>query len=221
MKKARYWIKAHPCAVLIFCMTLVLLWFYYLQKNNTPRYFVDMKIDDYIPFTPFFVIPYLSWFIYMAIVLSYFFIYSRADFIRAGFFILCGMSISMLCYTLFPYGNQLRPEIVGHSPAQRILRFVYDLDPPNNCLPSIHVLNTMGIHFAILRSPKFVHMKKLKFLSGVLMILICLSTVLIKQHSAADVILAAVLGMILYLLIYRPRQVKPGTTKIQRRNGKI
>jgi membrane-associated phospholipid phosphatase len=191
-------------------MALVLLWFYYLQKNNTPRYFIDMKIDDYIPFKPFFVIPYLSWFIYMAVALTYFFKNSRKDFVRAVFFIFCGMSVSMLCYTLFPSGNRLRPSLTdaGDSLSLRIVGFIYALDPPNNCLPSIHVLNTMGIHFSILYSPKFIHMRQLKCLSALLMVLICLSTVFIKQHSAADVISAVFLGTILYLLIYMPRRRK-------------
>jgi membrane-associated phospholipid phosphatase len=189
-------------------MVLVLFWFYYLQKNNTPRYFIDMKIDGYIPFKPFFVIPYLSWFVYMAIVLSYFFKYSRDDFVRAAFFIFCGMSVSMLCYTLFPYGNQLRPALgpatAGDGRILRLLRFVYASDPPVNCLPSIHVLNTMGIHFSVMNSPKFTHMKKLKYLSGILTVLICASTVLIKQHSMLDLVSAIVLGAVLHRIIYRP-----------------
>jgi membrane-associated phospholipid phosphatase len=210
MKKARCWIKAHPCSVLMFWMIAVMLWFYYLQKNNTPRYFVYMKIDDFIPFCPAFVIPYLSWFIYMAIVLLYYLKRSREDFVRAGLFILSGMSLSMLCYTLFPFGNQLRPALTGDGLVLRIMRFVYDSDPPINCLPSIHVLNTMGIYFSILHSPKFASMKKLKWASAFLTVLICLSTVLIKQHSAADVIAAIALGSVLYLFIYRaPRKSAP------------
>jgi hypothetical protein len=198
--------KAHPCAFLFCCIVPILLWFAYLQKYSPARIFIYMKIDDYIPFIPLFVFPYLSWFIYMAIPLTYFFIHSKPDFIKAGRFIVSGMAVCMLCYSLFPYGNPLRPEIDGHTLPLKLIKLLYAIDPPNNCLPSIHVLNSIGIHAAIAHSPLFAAKIAVKCLSGGLMALIASSTLFIKQHTLLDAALAVLLGMILYIVFFKTRK---------------
>ena len=42
---------------------LYLPWFAYLEKTVTKHFhIIHMKLDDYIPFLPVFVIPYFLWF---------------------------------------------------------------------------------------------------------------------------------------------------------------
>jgi hypothetical protein len=142
----------------------------------------------------------------MAIPLTYFFLYSKPDFIKAGRFIVSGMALCMLCYTLFPYGNPLRPVIGDHTLTLKLVKLLYTIDPPNNCLPSIHVLNSIGVHAAIVHSPMLIGMHAVKYLSGGLMVLIASSTLFIKQHSVIDVVLAGLLGIILYMIFFKARK---------------
>ena len=47
---------------------LYLPWFAYLEKTVTKHFhIIHMKLDDYIPFLPVFVIPYFLWFGYVAV----------------------------------------------------------------------------------------------------------------------------------------------------------
>ena len=50
--------------------------------------------------------------------------------------------------------------------------------------------------------------ERFRYGSGVLMVLICLSTVFIKQHSIIDVVAAIILSIPLYLLAYRFDQIR-------------
>ena len=52
--------------LLIFYMPIYLIWFAYLEKTvRTHFHVIYMKIDDYIPFCEYFIIPYLLWFLYI------------------------------------------------------------------------------------------------------------------------------------------------------------
>ena len=63
-------------------------------------------------------------------------------------------------------------------------------------------LKYIAAHIAISKSKFFKGKKILKAGSFVLMVLICLSTVFLKQHSVLDGIYAVILAFILYILIY-------------------
>lgn len=43
----------------------LLIWFSCIERSIVPKYVMHAKFDDYIPFVPIFIIPYLSWFIYI------------------------------------------------------------------------------------------------------------------------------------------------------------
>ena len=69
--------------------------------------------------------------------------------------------------------------------------------------PSIHVLNSIGVHIAVWRSDLLRNKKWVRYGSLTACILICMSTVFLKQHSVEDVISACVVVVPLYLIAYR------------------
>lgn len=69
--------------------------------------------------------------------------------------------------------------------------------------PSIHVYNSLGAHFAIIRSKCFEKKKGIRIGSLILASSIIMATMFIKQHSVFDVLTAFVMAAAMYTLVYR------------------
>lgn len=69
--------------------------------------------------------------------------------------------------------------------------------------PSIHVYNSLGAHFAIIRSKCFEKKKGIRIGSLILAVSIIMATMFIKQHSVFDVLTAFVMAAVMYTLVYR------------------
>ncbi|BCJ96708.1 hypothetical protein acsn021_42770 [Anaerocolumna cellulosilytica] len=185
---------------------IYLAWFFALEKSVTTDYHpVYIWLDDYIPFNEWFVIPYYLWFFYIFATIAFFFFTSKEEFYKVTGFLFIGMTICLIIYTVWPNGQNLRPELstLGRDNIFiRILKNLYATDTSTNVCPSIHVFNSIGAHIAIHKSPSLKKYKWLQAGSFVLMISICLSTMFLKQHSAVDAIAAIVLSAVMYFLIY-------------------
>lgn len=194
----------HAWVLLYFFVYMV--WFIALE-NNTTRDFVSVKIllDDYIPFNELFVIPYLLWFAYVAIAVLYFLFNSKEEFYRYIAFLFIGMTISLIIYSVWPNMQNLRPNLdnLGRDNVfLRLIAYIYKTDTPTNVCPSIHVYNTIGTHIAISKNTSLRNNKLIHKSSFVLAVLICLSTMFLKQHSAFDSICSIVLAAVMYTAIY-------------------
>lgn len=192
---------------IVFALYIPLYLYIFFTLENTDykkTTIIHMPLDDMIPFCRFFIIPYLLWFLYMAFAIIFFFFYSRKEFIRYASFLIIGMTICLTIYAFFPSELELRPvdlntsDIFGY-----LVSLIYKADTPTNVCPSIHCLNSFATHIAIRKCEFFKKRPALIWLSFILMVLICLSTLFLKQHSVYDVIGAALLSVILYILIYR------------------
>lgn len=190
----------------VFLYTFIYLPLYmYLERTITHEYHVlHTWVDDIIPFNEYFIIPYFIWFIYVASVLIFFFFKDVDEFYRFGLYLALGMSISLFICQIFPNGTDLRP--VNLDPNKNIfthlVAFIYKTDTNTNVFPSIHVFNSIATHVAILRSRFFYNNMKVKAISFIIMISICLSTLFLKQHSFLDVVGATILSYVIYQLIY-------------------
>ena len=182
-------------------------WFLYLEKTVTSDYhLIYNKLDDYIPFNEYFIVPYLLWFFYVACTLIFFFFKSTSDYYKTCAFLFIGMTISLIVCTIYPNGTNLRPIIdADKNIFTAMVTKLYSKDTCTNVLPSIHVFNSIVIHNSIIHSPLLKKYKKLKCASFILMVLICIATVTLKQHSIVDVIASIIMFCILYPLIYRTK----------------
>lgn len=185
---------------------LYVTWFYTLEKAVTTNYtLIHIPLDDMIPFSEWFVFPYYLWFIYIFATVSYFFFTSKDDFYKCTAFLFIGMTVCLIIYTIWPNGQNLRPDIsrLGRDNIlTRIVARLYSSDTATNVFPSIHVFNSIGAHIAIHHSEALKKHKWIQISSFLLMILICLSTMFLKQHSASDAIASIVLSFVMYLLVY-------------------
>ncbi|MCD8122190.1 MAG: phosphatase PAP2 family protein [Clostridiales bacterium] len=185
-------------------LSIYLPWFCWLEERDVGRYtVVHATLDDYIPFNEYFVIPYLLWFVYVAGSMLYFFLTNRQDYYRECVFLFVGMTISLLICTLFPNGTNLRAQVeTDDSLCGRLVELIEGVDTPTNVFPSIHVYNSLGVHFSVMNSKELRSRRGICAGSFVLMVLICLSTVFLKQHSAIDVAGALILAHLIYPLVY-------------------
>jgi membrane-associated phospholipid phosphatase len=181
------------------------VWFYVLEKKIIiPEYILHIRLDDYIPYIPVFVIPYILWYLYVAVPAVFLFFKAPGEFIRIAVFLTAGMVIAFSVYMIFPNGQTLRPELdLYDEPIIRLIRIIYSNDTPNNSAPSIHVIYSIAAHAAITfynnNRNKVVWINRISFIIAVLCII---STVFIKQHSVIDLIFGIIVSVFLYYLIY-------------------
>lgn len=182
-----------------------LICFFWLENREVPISVVSCKWDQYIPFCEYFVIPYFYWFLYMAFAMVYFVLVTK-DMEESKKFLLnfvAGMTIFLLVSFLYPNGHTLRPELVRDNLCTRIVGLLHSVDTPTNILPSMHVYVTVACSIALLRQEKLKCCRGFRTLVWISGILIVLSTVFLKQHSVVDVILALLLNLLCYGIIYK------------------
>lgn len=183
---------------------IYLPWFFHLEKTVTRDYAVmHTVLDDYIPFIEYFIIPYLLWFVYVGGSMMYFFFTNKQEYYKLCTFLFVGMTISLLICTFFPNGTDLRVEVdPSKNLCSRLVYLIHKADTSTNVFPSIHVFNSFGVHFAVMNSRTLKNNHVIRWISFVLMVSICLSTVFLKQHSAIDVTGAMIMAYVLYPLVY-------------------
>ena len=205
-------IKKYRHAWVLLYILIYMPWFTLLEQTVTTDFTViHMKLDDYIPFAEIFVIPYFLWFAYIFLTVSYFFFTDRSEFYHCAAYLFIGMTICLTIYTLFPNGHDLRPNLAAVDRDNvfiHLMRWLYSTDTCTNVCPSIHAFNSIGACIAIYKSDRLKKKRGLRFGTLILTVLICMSTVFLKQHSLFDVICACLLAVIMYVLVYVPDYAK-------------
>lgn len=219
MKQLKAFLLKYKHGAILSYFFLYLLWFTYLERTVTTEFTpVYSKLDDYIPFNEWFIIPYFLWFIYIFITVAYFLLTSKQDFYKCCAFLFTGMTICLTIYTIWPNGHYLRidPTTLGRSNIFiDILSKLYKFDTATNVFPSIHVFNSIGAMIAINKSERLHDIKWLQWSAFILTVLISLSTVFLKQHSVLDIFGGIALSIIMYLLVYVPAWGKDSKTAKQ------
>ena len=177
-------------------------WFYYLEHHVTETsnfHIIHAAVDDYIPFIEYFIIPYLLWFVFIAVTFIWFFFHDVSGFYRLAAFLFTGMTIFLIISTVYPNGLNLRPV---HFERDNIfvdmVKILYRTDTPTNVLPSIHVFNSIGVCIAISHNKTLSGRKVIHYGSLILGTAIILATMFLKQHSVIDVTLAGCMATLLY-----------------------
>lgn len=161
---------------------------YFLTENLIPVencHIIHIKLDDMIPFCEYFLIPYVFWYFLIVISLGYFLLYDIDSFKKLQIYIMITQGIAMLFYILYPNCQNLRPvEFERDNFFTQCLSVIYAFDTNTGVFPSLHCAYSIGIASVWVRKKDANPWWKLFVVFAVLMI--CLSTMFIKQHSAAD-----------------------------------
>lgn len=200
----KYLYKYKHAIPLIIYSVIYLTWFGHLERTVKHYKLIHVALDDHIPFCEVFVVPYLLWFAYVAATVLFFFFKDKDDYFKTCTFLFTGMTIFLLVSTISPNGHHLRPFTMPRDNVfTRLVEMLYRADTPTNLWPSIHVYNSLGCHFAIVKSRHFEQRKGIRIASLILCVSIIMSTVFIKQHSMFDVTTALIMATIMYLIVYR------------------
>lgn len=162
-------------------------------------------VDDYIPFCEYFIIPYMMWYGFVAVTLWYFAFKckEKEEYYELISTLIVGNTVFLITSFVYPNGQNLRPELVGDSFFVQAVKILYWVDTPTNILPSMHVFNAIACCTAFFKNSKCQKSKTFLTGTGLLTILIILSTMCLKQYSVIDVILAVILYIFCYLVFYK------------------
>lgn len=161
--------------------------------------------DQRIPFCELFVIPYVLWFPFWFGMIAFTLRCDIAVYRKLMWYTILCCGFSLLLYAVFPNRAALRPEVFPRDNLLiRLVRFIYTVDESSNACPSEHVIVALGLIFAVL------HCRRLSRPAAAvplvaLGLLICVSVVYVKQHSAVDVLAALPLSLVGYLVCFRGR----------------
>ncbi|MBQ9929729.1 MAG: phosphatase PAP2 family protein [Oscillospiraceae bacterium] len=183
--------------------------FYILTERMIPAekcFVVHSRLDDLIPFCEWFVIPYVAWYGLIVFSLGWFLLYNVENFKGLQTYIIVTQVAAMVIYILLPTRQELRPEVFPRDNAlTELVGVLYRVDTNTNVCPSLHVAYSLGIASAWLRE-KSAHWAWKVFVVAAV-VLICLSTMFIKQHSAVDVFAALpVCALAEWIAFYRKRK---------------
>lgn len=184
---------------------------FFLTENLIPAencYPVHSPIDDIIPFCEWFLIPYFGWYLLIVFSLGYFLLYDVQDFKRLQTYIIITQVVAMLCYILFPTRQDLRPDTFANDNLLvRGVQLLYALDTNTGVCPSLHVAYSLGIASVWVKRKESKWWSKSFVVTAV--VLICLSTMFIKQHSAVDFFAALPVGLLAEGIVFWKDYWKP------------
>ena len=179
---------------------------YLLTENLIPAdkcFPVRSKLDDLIPFDEWFVIPYMGWYLLVVFSLGYFLFYNVENFKGLQTYIIVTQIIAMAMYIIFPTRQDLRPtEFPRDNVLTDLVGILYAADTNTGVCPSLHVAYSLGIASAWLKERSASAIAKVLVVIAV--VLICLSTMFIKQHSAVDFFAALPVCLIAEVIAFRP-----------------
>jgi len=191
---------------------LILFWPMYLslfiltEKYVTPIYDIYCPLDDLIPFCEFFVIPYVLWYALLAFVSLYTLFFDIPSFKKLYLFLSITCIITFSIYIIFPNMQNLRPtEFARDNIFVDIMKNLYSIDTNTNVCPSIHVIFSLGMLFAMWNSKHF-SSTLCRIIELIFAISICLATVFLKQHSVIDIFVGAALSIVVWYFIAKNKK---------------
>lgn len=178
--------------------------FYFLTENFIPVencHVIHSALDDRIPFNEFFFIPYCFWYLLIVISLGYFALYDVENFRNLQTFIIITQVVAMTVYILYPSVQDLRPtEFARDNFFTWLAGIIYTFDTPTGVCPSLHVAYSLGIGSCWLKEKSASKLWKGFVVFSV--ILISLSTAVVKQHSVVDIAAALPVGLLAEILVF-------------------
>lgn len=182
-------------------LSIPLLSFVYNVLNHSTKnvHSLVTDFDRTIPFLKIFILPYGFFQLFILLVLLVFAFKDREVYYKT----LITINISFLiCFAIYFFYQTTvpRPELIGNDLLTKLVRFLYQMDPPFNTFPSIHSLTSFLMIKAINKSKiknQLIHLG----IKG-MAVLIIFSTFFVKQHVLLDAIGAILLGDMMFKMVF-------------------
>ncbi|MBR1739079.1 MAG: phosphatase PAP2 family protein [Ruminococcus sp.] len=178
--------------------------FLFVERIYHPTVYheIHCALDDVIPFNEFFLIPYFYWFVFLVGIHIYTLLYDTEAFVKLMKFVTVTFTLTIIFYLFYPTCQHLRPDSFKRdNPITRFIAEFYKFDTDTNVCPSLHVIGSLAAMFAGW------HCKRLrgagwKIFFTFSALIISLSTMFLKQHSAVDVMAAFPISFAAYYFIF-------------------
>lgn len=190
-------------------LLLLLYWpiygltFLILERGLTLTYHpVESALDAKIPFCEYFVPAYYFWFVFLIGIHFYTAFFDVPAFKKLMYFIIITYTLTSIIYIIYPTKQELRPaEFARDNIFVIIVKGLYDFDTNTNVCPSLHVIGSFAVLFTSRHCGRLrTFWRQLGFISAT--VLICLSTVFLKQHSVIDIWAALAVCAVAYPFAY-------------------
>lgn len=169
---------------------------------------VALPIDAHIPLVPVFVIPYLFFFFPWAGALLLWSLKKKpAVFGRLIFALILGTAISYALYLLYQTAV-FRPVPAGQDVFSTLVRWIYQSDARYNAFPSTHTVTTTIL---LLATWPLLRTRVHKSVAILVAVSILLSTLFIRQHNIADVVLGVLIAGLSFWVATRTTPSQPAT----------
>lgn len=158
-----------------------------LFTKNMHHYDFSIPLDDMIPFVPFmivfYILAYVTWVVGFIVI-------GRES--RQVCYEVCvaeqiAKMMCLIAFLVIP-STLVRPEITGNGIFDWLTNLIYQMDSPDNLLPSIHCLENWICFRGAMRCKKVGKGYKITIFISAL--LVFASTVMVKQHVFVDIVAA-------------------------------
>ena len=180
----RSWLSKNRHVYWLLGLIALALAYFATQHVGLRYHVVHLPLDDRIPFCPAFVVFYILWYFYVPGCMLWACLRAKDVFCRQAAALFSGAFLCVAVFVLYPTCIDFRPAADGTGEFLALCRLIYAHDA----------------HLVTFRTPPLRARKALRLVSFVLVLLICLSTLLVKQHSAADLIAGCTLAVAAHLL---------------------
>jgi membrane-associated phospholipid phosphatase len=206
-----YLVKRPHWFLLLLYPVVAFCFFYFKEFNTTPTYIMEWPgVDRAIPFVSWMIVPYFFWYIAVAFPFLWLGVRDPSGFTRYCWFIYGAMMSTYVLYLLFPNGQNLRPDLGGlHGWDIEAVQWLYGYDAPRNCNPSLHVIDSMAVWFAMARDAYWRRRPWLQVLLAFVCLSIIVSTVFVKQHSIIDIFGGLAWSGVWWMIVYWRRPQTP------------
>ena len=164
------------------------------------HYVLTTSLDRMVPLVPWWMYIYFGCYLFW--VVNYIMVarIHKDDPSKFYRFVTTDMMSRVVCglfFFLMPTTN-VRPEVVGTTFADDLLRFLYQIDQPANLFPSIHCLVSWMCYIGIRGNKKVPRWYQI--FSCIFALLVVISTQTTKQHYIADAVGGLLIAEILFAL---------------------
>lgn len=191
--------KDIPYLLFFLVMPALGLMYKLLNTNSREAVILSTDFDDFIPFVPVFIVPYIIWYAFVLGYLLYFWYKDIRIYMKTLSVIVFG---ELVCFTIYFYFQTTvpRPALTGDGVFIHLVQMIYSHDHPYNAFPSIHVLTT----FAIILGNMYIQNKRVfhSFFVPIMGSFIIASTLFVKQHYILDVLSSIFLTTFIYGIVF-------------------
>lgn len=189
--------KVSNLSLLLLVFVILALYVHINRFTNSNAHIHSIPLDASIPFVPFAIVPYLSFFLLMPWSLFSFLAERERLYRQMCYSIMIVCVVSYSIYLLYQT-TIIRPVVAELGLIDSLVSFVYRIDPPYSCFPSLHssISTIIAVHW--LRS-----VSRVKYFVLFWSVAIIVSTLMTKQHYLLDVAGGITLGILISAVIVR------------------